>query len=110
MMLLKILFSVILLVMLAVTIYAQSQCNLFAIPTVVTGHPWFTATLADAYCGFVTFYCWVYYKETSPLMRIIWFVAIMLLGNIAMSIYVLKQLWTLPPGATMRDLVTRRGS
>lgn len=108
MMILKILFTVILLVMLAVTINAQSQCNLFAIPTVVTGHPWFTATLADAYCGFITFYCWVFYKETSIASRLIWFILIMLLGNIAMSIYVLKQLWSLPSGATMRDLVTRR--
>ena len=35
--------------------------------------PWFQATLCDAYCGFLTFYCWVAYKESSWLGRIGWF-------------------------------------
>lgn len=107
MLILKITFALILLAMLTVTIFAQSQCNIFAIPPEVTGHPWFTATLADAYCGFITFYCWVYYKESSVLARIAWFVLIMLLGNIAMSIYVLKQLLSLKSGDTVRDLLLR---
>jgi hypothetical protein len=104
---LKIVFGMILVVMLTVTIFAQSQCNIFEIPPVVTSHPWFTATLADAYCGFVTFYCWVYYKESNAVSRTVWFVLVMLLGNIAMSIYVLKQLWSMPPGGGMRDLLLR---
>ncbi len=54
--------------------------------------PWFIATLMDAYFGFLTFYLWVAYKETSWLARGGWFVAIMLLGNFAMSGYLLWQL------------------
>ena len=49
--------------------------------------PWAVATLFDAYFGFVTFYAWVFYKETSWLARMVWFVAIMGLGNIAMNRY-----------------------
>jgi hypothetical protein len=58
--------------------------------------PWFLATLMDAYFGFLTFYLWVAYKETSWLSRGLWFVAIMLLGNFAMSGYLLWQLASMP--------------
>jgi len=54
--------------------------------------PWFQATLADAYCGFLTFFAWVAYRERARTARMGWFVAIMLLGNIAMAAYVLLQL------------------
>jgi hypothetical protein len=59
---------------------------------------WTIATLMDAYFGFLTFYVWVFFKESRWLPRIAWFVAIMLLGNMAMSIYVLLQLMRLSPG------------
>lgn len=54
--------------------------------------PWFIATLMDAYFAFLTFYLWVAYKETRWVARVGWFVAIMLLGNFAMSGYLLWQL------------------
>jgi uncharacterized membrane protein len=53
---------------------------------------WFRATLLDAYFGFLTFFVWVAYKEQSPIARASWFVSIMLLGNFAISGYVLWQL------------------
>jgi hypothetical protein len=53
---------------------------------------WTIATLIDAYYGFLTFYVWVFYKETRALPRVGWFVGIMLLGNMAMAAYVLLQL------------------
>jgi len=70
---------------------------------------WTYATLADAYFGFLTFYAWVFYKETSAAARAGWFVAIMLLGNIAMAIYVLLQLAKLPAGAPVSTLLLRQG-
>ncbi|NJD33215.1 MAG: DUF1475 domain-containing protein [Gammaproteobacteria bacterium] len=68
---------------------------------------WTIATLADAYCGFLTFYAWVFYKETSISARAGWFVAIMLLGNIAMAIYVLLQVRRLQPGEPVATLLLR---
>lgn len=106
MIVLKIIFCLILIAMLAITTFAQSQCNIFSIPSNVTGHPWFTATLFDAYCGFITFYCWVYFKEKSVAMRLVWFILIMLLGNIAMSSYVLLKLWRLKEKQTPEALLT----
>lgn len=70
---------------------------------------WTYATLADAYFGFLTFYAWVFYKETAAAARAGWFVAIMLLGNIAMAVYVLLQLAKLPAGAPVSQLLLRAG-
>jgi membrane protease YdiL (CAAX protease family) len=68
---------------------------------------WTWATLVDAYFGFLTFYAWVFYKETRAVARAAWFVAIMLLGNIAMAVYVLRQLAQLPAGAPASRLLLR---
>jgi hypothetical protein len=42
------------------------------------------------------------------LPRIVWFVAIMLLGNMAMSVYVLRQLSRLRPGEDLAQLLASR--
>jgi uncharacterized protein DUF1475 len=105
---LKILFSIVLVSMLWVTSWASVNCTLWKTPHAVATHPWFIATLFDAYWGFITFYCWVCYKDASWAKRASWLVAILLLGNIAMSSYVLNKLFRLPPGASVRDLLAQR--
>jgi len=72
--------------------------------------PWAVATLFDAYFGFLTFYAWVFYKETSWVARLIWFVLIMGLGNIAMSSYVLIQLFRLRAEQSASDILLRSRS
>jgi hypothetical protein len=71
-------------------------------------HPWFVATLADAYFGFLWFWAWIAYKETSNLARAAWLVGVLGLGNIAMAAYMLLQLRKLPPGAGADALLLRR--
>ena len=93
MLLLRLLFVAILGCMLAVTGWASGQCALFAIPRDVFTHPWFIATLFDAYWAFVTFTVWVIWKEQSLGARILWFIAVILWGNIAMSLYMLVELF-----------------
>jgi hypothetical protein len=106
---LKLLFSVILLSMLAVTGWAGHECPLFAVPRPVATHPWFLATMADAYWGFVTFFVWVAYKQTRWSAKISWFFAIILLGNIAMSVYWLSELFTEPAADSLEKLlITKR--
>ncbi|MGA2115876.1 MAG: DUF1475 family protein [Bryobacteraceae bacterium] len=56
------------------------------------GQPMGVATLWEAYFGFLTFYVWVVYKERKVWLRILWFLLIMGLGDIAISLYVLIQL------------------
>ena len=70
-------------------------------------HPWFIATLADAYFGFLWFWAWIAYKETSNLARGGWLVGVCLLGNIAMATYMVLQLRKLPPGAPPQALLLR---
>ena len=106
--LLRGLFIVILAVMLSVTSWASLQCPLFAVPRPVFTHPWFIATMADAYCGFITFFAWVCYKQTSWMARVAWFLAIMLLGNIAMSSYCLSELYRAPRGGRLADVLSVR--
>jgi len=105
---LRALFLLVLASMLWVTTWASLQCPLFAVPRAVFTHPWFIATLFDTYWGFVTFFVWVCYKETSWLARSAWFVAIMLLGNIAMAAYCLAELFRVPRDGNLADLLTRR--
>lgn len=105
---LRALFLVVFASMVGVTTWASLQCPLFAIPREVYAHPWFVATLFDAYWGFTTFFVWVCYQQQSWLARLAWFVAIMLLGNLAMASYCLAQLFRTPVDGRVADLLTRR--
>ncbi len=105
---LRIFFIVVLISMLAVTTWASKQLPLWKIPYETWTHPWWIATLFDAYWGFLTFYCWVVYKEVSGLSRIAWLIAILLLGNIAMALYALIQLFRVPVTAKIEDVLLRR--
>jgi hypothetical protein len=69
---------------------------------------WTIATLCDAYCGFLTFYVWVLYKEPRWAPRIGWLIGIVALGNMAMAAYVLRELWRLGEQDTFAVLLTRR--
>jgi Protein of unknown function (DUF1475) len=104
---LRFLFIVILASMLWVTTWASLQVSVFAIPRSVGGHPWFIATLFDTYWAFITFYLWLAYKEISWASRVLWFVAIILLGNIAMATYCLIQLWRVPADAKLERVLLR---
>ena len=108
--LLRALFGLVLASMLWVTSWASFQCPLFAVPREVYAHPWFIATMFDAYWGFTTFFVWVCYKQTSWVARGAWFLAIMLLGNIAMSAYCLSELFAMPADGKLSDLLVERRS
>jgi Protein of unknown function (DUF1475) len=105
---LRVLFIVVLASMLWVTTWASQSCAVWKIPASVVQHRWFIATLFDTYWAFLTFYCWLAYKETSWIARSLWLLAILLLGNIAMAIYMLIQLFRLPLTAKMEDLLLRQ--
>lgn len=96
--------------MLAVTSWASSVVALWNIPREMISHPWFIATLFDAYFGFLLFWFWVVYKERSVLKRVVWLIAILLFGNIAMAIYLLIQLYRVPASASIQDVLLRAPS
>jgi hypothetical protein len=69
---------------------------------------WFQVTLLDAYLGFLTVYVWIAWKERTALRRSLWFVLVMSFGNMAVSLYVLLQLLSLPRGSSPSEILTIR--
>lgn len=105
---LRFLFIAVLGSMLWVTSWASLQVSILAIPREVFTHPWFIATLFDAYFGFLTFYVWQAWKEQSLAARVLWFINIMLLGNLAMAIYMLVELFRIKETAQLVEVFSRR--
>jgi hypothetical protein len=109
---LRLLFGFILLAMIAVTSWASWRQPVWQWGglTRPPDDAWTIATLFDAYYGFITFYVWLAYKELRWLPRVGWLIAILLLGNMAMSTYVLLQLRRLPANESIVRLLTARNA
>ena len=107
---LQLLFSFILVSLTTYTLWVSTQQPVWQWGGLTTppDNLWTIATLIDAGYGFITFYVWVFWKETRALPRLLWFVAIISLGNIAMSAYVLRQLARLGPDDSMGTLLSAR--
>jgi hypothetical protein len=106
------LFAFILVSLIGYTVWASTRQSVFDWGGLTTppDNLWTIATLVDAYYGFITFYVWVLWKEPRALPRVTWFVAILLLGNIAMSAYVLRQLARLESTDSMTVLLAARNA
>jgi hypothetical protein len=105
---LKLLFAAIFFWMTVLTIRTSLAVSLRDAWPSYAANPWAVATLYDAYFGFLTFCVWVAYKERPMWSRVLWFVLIMGLGNIAMSFYVLIQLMRLGPAEPAEAILWRR--
>ena len=88
----KLLFGFIFVFMLAITTWATMEEGVVEGFWHIVQYRWGWATLADTYFAFLTFYVWVFSREKGLARRLGWFVAIMALGNLAMSVYVLRQI------------------
>lgn len=104
---LKAVFESIFVFMVVLTTVVSLRSNLFEALLAMLSHPWTVAALSDAYLGFLTFYVFVAYKESWAWNRILWFVLIMGLGIIAISFYMLVQLFRLPKDAPVEALLLR---
>jgi hypothetical protein len=110
--LLKAIFSAIFVWMVSMTTYLSLRKPLWQAGSEFSwaGSPWAVATLFDAYFGFLTFFVWVCFKERGLAAKVLWFLLIMALGNIAMSGYVLIQLFRLEPEEPLSNLLLRRAA
>ena len=104
---LKLLFGAIFLWMTVLTIRTSLAVSLWSAWDSFASNPWAVATLYDAYFGFITFFVWVAYKENTRWSRLLWLVLILALGNIAMSLYVLIQLFRLKPDQPVEAVLWR---
>jgi hypothetical protein len=106
---LKIFFSCIFLTLMACSVWASARQPILQWGGLAgPDRYWTIATLLDAYFGFLTFYVWVLFKEPRWFPRVAWFIGIMLLGNMAMSAYVLLQLARLRPDQDASAVLTAR--
>jgi hypothetical protein len=109
-MFLIVLFMVVPISIIASLIIASRDRSILNVGAALWSDPWFQATLLDAYAGFIMFYVWVAYKEPGLVARVVWFVLIMGLGNIATASYVLLQLVRMKPGDSWGSLLLRRSA
>ncbi len=105
---LKLIFAAVFFVMLAMTIQASMERNVLVALDELWPDPWFRATLADAYFGFLTVFVWIAYRERSLIAKALWFIALMLLGNFAIATYILIALFRLPAEAPLENLLLRK--
>ena len=105
---LKILFAAIFISMICVTTWASFHRGVIPAAADLWNDAWGRATLFDTYFAFLTFFIWVCFKERTAMRRIGWFLGIMLLGNIAISAYMLRELFRMKNGDTLETLLTRR--
>jgi len=101
---LRALFAAVIVAMLGVTTWASLHQSLgdFARGAVIRD-PWVVATLFDAYFGFLAFFVWVAWKEQSLAARLLWFIALMLLGNLAIGAFMLRELFAVSPTQPSRE-------
>ena len=105
---LKILYTAIFVVMVYVSVVASLDKDIIQAIKGLWPHLWVRATLCDTYFAFLTIFLWVAYKERSLFSKALWFLLIMILGNIAIASYMLIQLFRLKAGESFKDLLVKQ--
>ena len=90
---LRVLFFLVFIYMTYTVISTSIESNLFAEWSKLGAIPWMTATLKDFYAIMLIIVLWMFYKEKTWPLRIVWLVLFVCLGSIATSAYVLIQLF-----------------
>jgi hypothetical protein len=106
--LLMALTAAIFVMMVYVTVRASLQQTIWETWASYSANPWAVATLYDAYSGFTLFWLYTAWRERTWPARILWFVLIMALGNIATAGYLFLQLARLRPDQPVSAVLERR--
>ena len=93
--------------MIYVVVSTSIESNLIAEWSNLGRIPWMAATLKDFYTNTLVIFLWIAYKERSMLARIVWLLLIVGLGSIAVTAYVLLQLFRLKPGDSAEKILLR---
>ncbi|GLU52278.1 DUF1475 family protein [Dyadobacter frigoris] len=105
---LKIIFTVLLIRMIYVVICTSLESNLFTEWDFLGSIPWMRATLWDFYTNALIIYLWIFYKESSIFLKILWLLLMFFLGSIASCVYILIELFRLKPGEGLTDLFVKK--
>lgn len=82
------------LAMTAVLVYGFTVGDFGVDGTLILANPWGIVSLVDLYTGFVLFSMWIYFRESSRVMAVIWILAMMVLGFFTGAVYVLYAFMT----------------
>ncbi|HKG06852.1 MAG TPA: DUF1475 family protein [Pedobacter sp.] len=105
---LKIVFSLILVWISYQVIVTSLESNLFKEWDFLGSIPWMRATLWDFYANLFVIYLWVLYKERNIAVKILWLVLLFCLGSIGTCIYTLIQLFKLKAGEGVSELINKK--
>ena len=97
-------FSLFIFSLLALTTWASFERNVFDNAHLLKDR-WFLATLMDAYWGFFTVYLWMAYKLNGWASRLLWLIAVVSLGNIAIGFFVIWQIIKWEPKMGLSSLI-----
>jgi hypothetical protein len=93
--------------MIYVVVSTSIESSLFNEWSYLGSIPWMTATLKDFYANIIVLFAWVAYKERSRALKAVWLVLFVCLGSIAVTFYVLLQLFKLKPGEGIENVLLR---
>ena len=102
---LKIIFSALLVWVSYVVISTSLESSLFKEWEFLGSIPWMRATLWDFYANIFIITLWMFYKEKSIFLKIVWLILFVCLGSIATCAYVLIKLFKLKTGQGVPELV-----
>lgn len=105
---LKIIFSILLVWVTYIIISTSLESSLFKEWNFLASIPWMRATLWDFYANIFIITLWMFYKEKSIALKIVWVILFVCLGSIATCTYVLIKLFKLKPGDGIAALVGSR--
>jgi len=106
--LLRILFSGILVFMIYVTITTSLESNLFDEWSTLTSIPWMNATLFDFFANVIALLVLVWYRERTVGIKIIWTILFILLGSMTTCIYFLIALFQMNKTDSLQKLFSKR--
>ena len=62
--------------------------DFFADGAIILDNPWGIVSMVDLYVGFTLFSMWVFFRERSLIVSVLWIISIMILGFFSGSLYV----------------------
>ena len=75
------------LIMGGMIIYSLIVGDFFGEGSILMSLVWGQMSLVDLYVGFVLVYAWIFYREQNWIARVLWFMAMMLFGNLTFALY-----------------------
>jgi hypothetical protein len=102
---LKVFLSLVWLFMVYMVISTSLESSLFKEWNYLGSIPWMRATLWDFYANVLVIFLWIWYREKSIGVKIIWAILFFCLGSIGTIGYTLLQLFRLKEGESIAQLL-----